>query len=103
MVHFPWLIVCFLGTTATVTASNNVLNFERRDLPPSNQIQLVSVNYAGSGCPASSAVGILSDDKTVLTAMFDSYIVRSGANAPPTDYRKNCQMAVKLRIPHGWQ
>jgi hypothetical protein len=73
--------------------------------PSGHEVEIVlPISYAGSGCPAGSvSPPSLSDDLTTVTIMYDSFIAQSGPNIQPKDYRKNCQLNVKLRYPAGWQ
>jgi hypothetical protein len=63
-------------------------------------IQLVTVN--GSGCPAGTAAVAVSPDATAFTVTYSNYLAQVGVGATPTDFRKNCQLAVLVHAPQGF-
>jgi hypothetical protein len=65
-------------------------------------VQIRSVSYAGSGCPAGSVAENLAPDFKALTLLFDSYIAEIGPGVPLRESRKNCQVLVDLLFPNGW-
>lgn len=75
---------------------------QKRDLK-STEIQIEGLTYGGSGCPSSSVGSSISDDKTVVTLIFDQYIAAVGPKVMVTDNRKNCQLNLKLKYPGGYQ
>lgn len=70
--------------------------------PDPTQIYAHSISYGGSGCPQGTVGQHFSDDGTVLTLIFDSFIASAGSGVPVTESRKNCQINVNLHIPQGW-
>jgi len=73
------------------------------DVPSGHEVQIVGLQYSGSGCPGGTARGTISDDATTMTIGYDKFIAESGPNVKASDYRKNCQLVVKLKYPQGWQ
>jgi len=71
--------------------------------PSGNEVQITGIAFAGSGCPAGSVSGQLSSDLTTLTLLYSEFIVQAGPGISPAQYRKNCQLNVKIRYPQGWQ
>ncbi|TPX13747.1 uncharacterized protein E0L32_005950 [Thyridium curvatum] len=71
--------------------------------PSGHEVQIEGISFAGSGCPAGSVAGQLASDLTTITLLYDSFVAQAGKDIKPTDYRKNCQLNVKLRYPSGWQ
>jgi hypothetical protein len=57
-----------------------------------------SVAYGGTGCPQNSASIIISDGGTVLTAIFDQFLVETFG----TTVLKSCQLNVDVAFPTGW-
>jgi hypothetical protein len=77
---------------------------ERDDNKPSgHEVEIKGFTYAGSGCPAGSVGSMLSSDLTTLTLIYDDFIAQAGKDIKPKEYRKNCQINVKLHYPQGWQ
>jgi hypothetical protein len=70
--------------------------------PPSEQmvIELVTVN--GSGCPVGTAAVAVAPDNTAFTVTYSAYIAMVGVGSVPTDFRKNCQLAVRVQVPSGF-
>lgn len=100
-------IIVLLAGAAVAAPTLEVPTLENRDdnldRPSGHDIEIKGVAYAGSGCQSGTVASQLSTDKTTLTLIYDDFIAQSGKNIPPKDYRKNCQLNVKLRYPQGWQ
>jgi len=45
----------------------------------------------------------ISDDRTIVTLIFDAYIASIGPGISVTEQRKNCQLNVALDYPGGFQ
>jgi len=71
--------------------------------PSGHEVTIESIAFAGSGCPAGSVSGQLSTDLTTITLLYGSFVAQAGKNLSGTEYRKNCQLNVKLRYPEGYQ
>jgi len=74
-----------------------------RDGPSGHEVEIRAFTYGGSGCPGGSVGSMLSTDLTTLTLIYDKFIAQSGPGIQSTEYRKNCQVNVKLHYPQGWQ
>jgi hypothetical protein len=70
--------------------------------PPSEKITLQVVTVNGSGCPAGTAAVAASPDNTSFTVTYSNYLAQVGVGAKPTDFRKNCQLNVAIKIPGGF-
>lgn len=71
--------------------------------PPTNEritVEIVTAN--GSGCPPGSTKVAVISDNTAFTLTYRDYVARVGRGAGPTDARKNCQLAVHVRVPSGY-
>ncbi|KAM7205419.1 protein of unknown function (DUF4360) domain containing protein [Naviculisporaceae sp. PSN 640] len=71
--------------------------------PSGNEVQITGIAFAGSGCPAGSVSGQLSSDLTTITLLYASFVAQAGKGLSASEYRKNCQLNVKLKYPSGWQ
>ncbi len=67
-----------------------------------DDIRLGEPKYGGTGCPAGSAAVALSPDQKELSVLFDSYTLQAGGSSPSTIDRKNCQLAIPVRVPQGY-
>jgi hypothetical protein len=70
--------------------------------PNPADIYVQSISYGGTGCPQGTVGQSISDDRSVFTLIFDSYVASSGPGVPITESRKNCQLNINLHIPQGW-
>ncbi|MFI9082248.1 DUF4360 domain-containing protein [Streptomyces sioyaensis] len=68
--------------------------------PPQFTVGLVTVN--GSGCPAGTASVAPAQDHTAFTVTYSNYLAQVGIGAKPTDFRKNCQIMVRVNAPQGF-
>ena len=73
------------------------------DAPSGHEVTISGIAFAGSGCPAGSVSGQLSSDLTTVTLLYSSFVAQAGQGISASNYRKNCQLNVKLKIPSGWQ
>lgn len=63
-------------------------------------VEVAAVN--GSGCPAGTTNVSAAADNTSFTVAYSDYLVQVGVGAKPTDFRKNCQLSVRIRVPQGF-
>lgn len=71
--------------------------------PNPDDVQIVGFVYGGTGCPSNTVSSVLSDDRTIMTLIFDQYIAQIGPGVSVTENRKNCQLNINLRYPGGFQ
>jgi hypothetical protein len=98
----------YIATILTLLASYTAaappkLEYRATNLPAASQVTIESINYAGSGCPSGSVAGTFSDDRTLVTLAFDTYVAQSGSSIAPKENRKACQLTLKMHFPGGWQ
>jgi hypothetical protein len=70
--------------------------------PPSDKIVIDVVTVNGSGCPAGTAAVAMSPDNTAFTVTYSTYMAQVGVGATSTDFRKNCQINLKVHVPSGF-
>jgi hypothetical protein len=70
--------------------------------PPPDRIVIDIVTINGSGCRPGSAAVAVSPDNTAFTVTYSEYLAEVGPNAKPTDFRKNCQLNLRVHVPHGF-
>lgn len=68
--------------------------------PVEMTINLITVN--GSGCPLGTAAVAVSPDNTAFTVTYSQYTAQVGVGSKPTDFRKNCQLNLKVGVPQGF-
>ncbi|RFS87250.1 DUF4360 domain-containing protein [Actinomadura spongiicola] len=68
--------------------------------PEGVTIEIATVN--GSGCPKGTAAVAVSEDKEAFTVTYSDYTAQAGGSSAPTDFRKNCQISMKVHVPQGF-
>ncbi|MFD8979457.1 DUF4360 domain-containing protein [Streptomyces sp. NPDC059564] len=63
-------------------------------------IELATVN--GSGCREGTAQVAVAPDNTAFTVTYSEYMAQVGPGAPPTGFRKNCQLNLRVHVPNGF-
>ncbi|GHE34492.1 hypothetical protein GCM10017673_41620 [Streptosporangium violaceochromogenes] len=69
---------------------------------PSSKITVDVVTVNGSGCPHGSAVVTKGSDSTTFTVTYSDYLAQVGVGSTPTDFRKNCQLSLRVHAPQGF-
>src|SRR4051812_38661196 len=86
---------------ASLTATGSPAHAAFRTLPNDKMvIDVVAAN--GSGCPWGSADVTVSPDNTAFTVTYSQFTAQTGAGTKPTDFRKNCQLALNVHVPQGY-
>ncbi|GAA0232704.1 DUF4360 domain-containing protein [Saccharothrix mutabilis subsp. mutabilis] len=70
--------------------------------PPPDHITIEVVTVNGSGCPAGTAAVAVSPDNKAFTVTYSEFMAQVGVGAQPTDFRKNCQLNLKVNVPQGF-
>lgn len=70
--------------------------------PPPDKIRIEVATVNGSGCPRGTAAVAVSNDNTAFTVTYSDYLAQAGGNSAPTAFRKNCQLSLKVYVPHGF-
>ncbi|WP_086662473.1 DUF4360 domain-containing protein [Lentzea kentuckyensis] len=72
------------------------------DVPPPGAVTIDLVTVNGSGCPPGTASVAPTPDNTAFHALYSDYIALVGVGARPTDFRKNCQLTLRVNAPQGY-
>ena len=72
------------------------------ETPPPDHITIDVVTVNGSGCPAGTAAVAVSEDNKAFTVTYSDYLAQVGVGARPTDFRKNCQLNLRVNVPQGF-
>ncbi|SEQ47959.1 DUF4360 domain-containing protein [Lentzea albida] len=72
------------------------------ETPPPGHITIDIVTVNGSGCPAGTAAVAVSEDNKAFTVTYSDYLAQVGVGAQPTDFRKNCQLNLRVNVPQGF-
>ncbi|MFF5702629.1 DUF4360 domain-containing protein [Streptomyces sp. NPDC012794] len=89
------------AAAALVTASTPAVAGGPITAPPDKiVIELATVN--GSGCREGTAQVAVAPDNTAFTVTYSDYMAQVGPGAPPTAFRRNCQLNLRVHVPSGF-
>jgi hypothetical protein len=94
-----------LATGATLLASLAATGAPAHAAPASTPSDDMVIDVAaanGSGCPWGSADVTVSPDNKAFTVTYSQFTAQTGAGTKPTDFRKNCQLALNVHVPQGY-
>jgi hypothetical protein len=94
-----------LATGATMLASLAAMAAPAAATPapvPNNKMVIDVVAANGSGCPWDTAAVTVSPDSKAFTVTYSEFTAQVGVGAKPTDFRKNCQLGLNVRVPQGY-
>ncbi|WP_165975559.1 DUF4360 domain-containing protein [Actinomadura rubrisoli] len=66
-------------------------------IPPPGSVAVSLVTTNGSGCPPGTVA--VANDVAAFTVSYSAYEARRGGDSLPTDFRKNCQLNLKITTP----
>ncbi|WP_371615383.1 DUF4360 domain-containing protein [Streptomyces sp. NBC_00454] len=69
---------------------------------PPGRITVEVVGANGSGCPAGTTQVAAAPDNTAFTVTYSDYLAQAGAGSGGTEFRKNCQLALRVHVPQGY-
>lgn len=99
------LLVTSISTTAAaadVPDESQALGAAPTVAAPTGAITVDVVNVNGSGCPAGTAWVNVAPDNTAFTVTYSDYTASAGAGTVATDFRKNCQLGLRVNVPSGF-
>ncbi|AEV81213.1 hypothetical protein ACWT_0201 [Actinoplanes sp. SE50] len=95
-----------LATGATLLASLAATGTAAHAAPstivPGEDMAITVAAANGSGCPEGSADVTVSPDNKAFTVTYSKFTAQTGPDAKPTDFRKNCQLALNVHVPQGY-
>ncbi|KAJ4334459.1 hypothetical protein N0V95_009162 [Ascochyta clinopodiicola] len=92
-----------LALIPLVAAAPALPTFQGGDAPAPGQVKITKVGTGGTGCPQGTVSSVISDDRSTMTLIYDTYVASIGPNIAVTEQRKNCQLTVELEYPGGFQ
>ncbi|MEO1373546.1 MAG: DUF4360 domain-containing protein [Cyanobacteria bacterium J06635_10] len=89
--------------TIEEVASNDAPKVTIQDVASKDapKVKITRVSYGGSGCPDGTANVQVSPDGQELSILFKKFIANAGGT--PKDSRKNCNLAIPIKVPTGFQ
>jgi hypothetical protein len=63
-------------------------------------VDIISAN--GSGCPVGTTEVEVAADNSEFALIHRSYVAKVGVGAAATDFRKNCQIILNVKVPAGY-
>jgi hypothetical protein len=67
------------------------------------QIRLGVPTYGGTGCPAGSASVSITDDQSILSVLFDSFVAQAPSPTGANFDRKSCNLRIPVSVGPGYQ
>jgi hypothetical protein len=90
------------SVTGPAQASGSGNFFPWPSPPPPDRIIIDVVTVNGSGCRPNTAAVAVSPDNTAFTVTYSEYLAQVGVGSKPTDFRKNCQLNLRVHVPQGF-
>jgi hypothetical protein len=69
---------------------------------PSDRVTIDVVTVNGSGCRQGTAAVEVSPDNTWFKITYREYFVAAGKGSEPVEFRKNCQVNLRVNTPQGF-
>jgi hypothetical protein len=94
-----------LATGFTLLASLAVSGAPASAAPapgPSDDMVIDVAAANGSGCPRGTADVTMAPDNKAFTVTYSQFTAQVGPGTKPTDFRKNCQLALNMHVPQGY-
>ncbi|WP_131739022.1 DUF4360 domain-containing protein [Actinomadura roseirufa] len=91
---------CLAALAMASTAST--ANAAGDDPPPPDKITVEVLTVNGSGCPAGTAAVATASDNSGFTVTYSNYLAQAGGSSTATDFRKNCQLNLRVHVPQGF-
>ncbi|MET8581517.1 DUF4360 domain-containing protein [Streptomyces collinus] len=97
------MVLRALATAGVVTSlfGSSAFGADAAPPPPTDRIVIDSVAANGTGCPPGTAAVAVSPDNTAFTVTYSNYLAKVGPGSAPTDFRKNCQLDLRVHVPGG--
>lgn len=101
LVTITTVLALLLGAPGHAAAGNNNRAFWPSN-PPTDRIIIDVVTVNGSGCRIGTAAVAVSPDNEAFTVTYSEYLAQVGVGSKPTDFRKNCQLNLRVHVPQGF-
>ena len=89
------------SAVAALSLASPAAQANEEPVPPGKvTVNVVTVN--GSGCPAGTAAVSAASDNTAFTVSYSDYLASRGPGISPTEFRKNCQLNLRINVPQGF-
>ncbi|KAG8777070.1 hypothetical protein FRB91_005074 [Serendipita sp. 411] len=88
----------------TIGALASSIEPEERQLPVGpGTFNITSIGVSGTGCPFGTVSYALNNQRTTVTLTFSNYYATAGPGIPISENRKNCQITLKVHVPHCYR
>ena len=72
------------------------------DDPPAEEVAIDILGAHGSGCrPGTTFVAVLPGSEA-FSVIYSDFVAKIGVGAALTDFRKSCQLSVRVHVPEGY-
>lgn len=90
------------GAIVSLLASPLTVPSETVEALPAAQVSVEVVTVLGSGCPTGTATAEYSPSTGTVKVSYDEFFAWRGPGADPTDFRRNCQLSLRVKTPAGY-
>ncbi|KAK2745278.1 hypothetical protein FQN57_003973 [Myotisia sp. PD_48] len=90
--------------SSLIGATTQYMKREGPNPPPlevRDKIQLLGMEYNGSGCDSMSIFHVLSDDRTAITLIYNAFELEVGLDTERREAWKKCSLTIRLKYPAG--
>lgn len=85
-----------------VTLVAGILIMLSASVASAQNLSLGAPTFGGNGCSGGTARATLSPDGQQISILFDNYIATAGGNTQLDIDRKNCDIAIPVKVPQGY-
>ncbi|GAA1847286.1 DUF4360 domain-containing protein [Actinomadura bangladeshensis] len=93
---------CLAAAALPLSAAPAAFAAAPADPPPPDRIVIDVLTVNGSGCQSGTAAVASASDNTAFTVTYSDYLAQTGGDSDPTDFRKNCQINLRVHVPQGF-
>jgi Domain of unknown function (DUF4360) len=91
-----------INTIAAAVMALSTVVVPSAERPPPGEVTIEVVTVNGSGCRAGTVSLSVAQDNSAFYALYSDYLAAVGVGTRPTDFRKNCQLALQVHAPAGF-
>ncbi|GAB2811817.1 DUF4360 domain-containing protein [Lentzea nigeriaca] len=91
-----------INTIVAAAVALSTVVIPQATTPPPGGVTAELVTVNGSGCLPGTAGVAVSPDNATFHLVYSDYVAAVGVGTRPTDFRKHCQLTVKVKVPQGF-
>jgi len=95
-------LAAIIGIVLSAPANAKAIDSQAASTPPAGSITIDVVTVNGSGCKPGTAAVAVAPDNQAFTVTYSEYTASVGLGSTALDFRKNCQINVRVNVPQGF-